>query len=182
MAGIIHPSPSRGQADIPLEQEIAKCLKVIFNSVVSDIVACISPLASRDPQHRVREAMKIPNIVTQITSALNSPHFPTRRTIIEVLLSTVHCSQESLDLVFHGLATLSQANGDSTGCYDYWFQSLEGVLRGRGRMGSFVGASDEYKRAGGDSGPFIDYAVRLPCLTFTPFITHVLSSSLSISV
>lgn len=125
--------------------------------------------------------MKIPNIVTQITSALNSPHLPTRRTIIEVLLSIVHCSRESLDLVFHSLGTLSQANGDSTGCYDYWFQSLEGILRGRGKMGSLVGASDEYKRTGGDSGTFIDYAVRLLFLSFIPSVTHGLASSFSIS-
>lgn len=82
-------------------------------------------------------------------------------------MSAVHCSRESLDLVFHGLATLSQANGDSTGCYDYWFQSLEGVLRGRGKMGSLVGASDEYKRAGGD---VIDYAVR--SLSQVPLFHH----------
>lgn len=139
------------------------------------------PAISCKSQFRVREAMKIPNIVTQITSALNSPHLPTRRTIIEVLLSIVHCSRESLDLVFHGLASLSQANSDSTGCYDYWFQSLEYVLRGRGKMGSLVGASDEYKRTGGDSGIFIDYAVRLPFLPITPSVAHGLASSFLIS-
>lgn len=83
-----------------------------------------------------------------------------------MLLSTVYCSTESLDLVFHGLATLSQANGDSTGCYDYWFQSLEGVLRSKGKMGSLVGASDEFKRIGGDSGMLVEYAVRLPSLSY----------------
>lgn len=125
--------------------------------------------------------MKIPNIVIQITSALNSPHLPTRRIIIEVLLSIVYCSRDSLDFVFHGLATLSQVNGDSTGCYDYWFQSLEGVLRSRGRMGSLVGASDEYKRIGGDGGMLVDYAVRLSSLSFSPPVTDRLVSSLSIS-
>lgn len=124
--------------------------------------------------------MKIPNIVTQITSTLSSPHLPTRRTIMEVLLSVVYCSKDSLDLVFQGLATLSQTNGDSTGCYDYWFQSLEGVLRGRGKMGSLVGASDEYKRTGGGGGALVDYAVRLSYLSFSPFITHGLPSSFSI--
>ncbi|KAH0830475.1 hypothetical protein J3R83DRAFT_1923 [Lanmaoa asiatica] len=138
----ISRKPKRSPTDILLEQEIAKCLKVIVNST-----------------SRVREAMKIPNIVTQIISALNSPHLPTRRTITEVLLSIVYCSRDSLGLVFHGLATLSQANGDSTGCYDYWFQSLEGALRGKGKMGSLVGASDEYKRGGGDVGTLIDYAL-----------------------
>lgn len=134
-------------------------------------------------QLRVREAMKIPNIVTQIASALNSPHLPTRRTIIEVLLSIVYCSRDSLDLVFHGLATLSQANGDSTGCYDYWFQSLESVLRSRGIMGSLVGASDEFKRIGGDGGMLVDYAVRLSSLSVFPPVIHrlVCSSSTSAS-
>ncbi|KAG9318370.1 armadillo-type protein [Chiua virens] len=138
----ISRKPKRSPTDISVEQEIAKCLKVIFNN-----------------PSRVRDAMKIPNIVTQIASALNSTHLPTRRTIIEVLLSIVYCSKDSVDLVFHGLATLSQANGDSTGCYDYWFQSLESALRGRGKMGSLVGATDEYKRIGGDMGMFFEYAL-----------------------
>lgn len=121
--------------------------------------------------------MKIPNIATQIVSALNSPHLPMRRTIIEVLLSTVYCSRDSLDLVFQGLATLSQANGDSTGYYDYWFHSLEGALRSRGKMGSLVGASDEYKRIGGDGGMLIEYAVRLSSLSFSSPISYGLVSS-----
>lgn len=126
--------------------------------------------------------MKIPNIVTQIASALNSPHLPTRRLILEVLLSIVYCSRDSLDLVFHGLATLSQVNGDSTGCYDYLFQSLESALRSRGKMGSLVGASDEYKRIGGDGGVLVDYAVRLSSLSLYAPVTHWLASSSSISV
>lgn len=80
-----------------------------------------------------------------------------------------------MDLVLHGLATLSQANGDSTGCYDYWFQSLEGVLRGRGKMGSLVGASDEYKRIGGDGVVLVDYAVRLSSLSFSPPVANELA-------
>jgi cytokinesis protein len=105
--------------------------------------------------------MKIPNVVTQIISSLNAPHLPTRRIILEVLLSVVYCSRDSLELVFHGLGALSQANGDTTGCYDYWFQSLESALQGRGKMGSLVGASDEYKRTGGDGGTLTDYAVSI---------------------
>lgn len=89
-----------------------------------------------------------------------------------MLLSIVYCNSDSLDLVFHGLATLSQANGNSTGCYDYLFQSLEGVLRSRGKMGSLVGAGDEYKRIGGDGGMLVDYAVRLFSLSIFPPFTH----------
>ncbi|KIJ69530.1 hypothetical protein HYDPIDRAFT_106175 [Hydnomerulius pinastri MD-312] len=132
----------RTENDIGLEHEVAKCLKVIFNSTV-----------------RVRDAMKHPNIVTQIISSLNAPNLPTRRTVIEVLLSIVYCSRDSLEHVFHGLAALSQANCDTTGCYDYWFQSLEAALRGRGKMGSLVGASEEIKRTGGNDAILTEYAL-----------------------
>lgn len=103
--------------------------------------------------------MKIPNVVTQIISSLNSPNLSTRRTITEVILSIVHCSEDSLEYVINGFKSLSEARseGKSTGCYEYWFRSLEAVLRGRGKMGSLVGASDEIRKTGDTA--LTDYAV-----------------------
>ncbi|KAI6038969.1 hypothetical protein EDC04DRAFT_3112644 [Pisolithus marmoratus] len=135
---------NRNATDIALEHEIAKCLKVIFNNNV-----------------RVREAVKSPNIVTQIISSLNSPSLSTRRTITEVILSIVHCSEDSLEHVINGFKSLSesQSNGQPAGCYEYWFGSLRTAIQGRGKMGSLVGASDEIRKTGGSDTALTEYAL-----------------------
>ncbi|KIJ69533.1 hypothetical protein HYDPIDRAFT_106178 [Hydnomerulius pinastri MD-312] len=138
----ISRKPQRTQDDISLELEAAKCLKVIFGSTA-----------------RVRDAMKYPNVVPQIISSLNAPHLQTRRTIMELLLSILDCSRHFLEHIFQGLAALSHANCNSTGYYTYWFQSLEATLRGRGRMGSLVGASEEIRRTGGKDTALTEYAL-----------------------
>lgn len=59
------------------------------------------------------------------------------------------------------LETLSTANNEPLGCYNYWFRSLREALLGRGKMGSKVGASDEVRRAAVDSS-LNEYAVCRP--------------------
>ncbi|KAH7921499.1 hypothetical protein BV22DRAFT_1096436, partial [Leucogyrophana mollusca] len=133
--------------DILLENEIAKCLKVIFNNT-----------------SRVREALKHSGIVTQIVSSLNAPHLSTRKGILEVLLSIIYCSKDSLKIVLQAFEALSAANsdppsGEPGGCYDFWFKSFEIALLGRGKMGSLVGASDEVKKASGNDSSLLEYAL-----------------------
>ena len=62
------------------------------------------------------------------------------------------------ELVIQALEALSNANGES-GPYAYWFQTLETSLRGRGKMGSLVGASEEIRRNAGMDSSLNDYAV-----------------------
>jgi cytokinesis protein len=50
------------------------------------------------------------------------------------------------------------------GPYEFWFRSMEEALMGRGKLGSLVGASEDVKKAGGDSS-LNDYAVRLLVLS-----------------
>jgi len=99
-----------------------------------------------------------PNLVSQITSSLNSPRIATRRIILEILLCFVYLS-ESVSLVIPALEALSASNGDRNTPYAYWFKSMEASLAGRGKMGSLVGASDEVKRNAGTEGSLNDYAV-----------------------
>ena len=103
-------------------------------------------------------------IVTQVASSLNSPHLPTRKLILELLSFLVYWRDgEALSLVVAALEALSSANSnnESAGCYDYWFNSMESALSGRGKMGSLVGASEEVRKAKGIDSSLNDYAVSM---------------------
>lgn len=70
--------------------------------------------------------------------------------------------------VLAALDALSSSNNE-TGRYDYWFKSLLGILEGRGRMGSLVGASEDVRKHAGPDGALNEYAVSIPrtaCLIF----------------
>jgi cytokinesis protein len=98
--------------------------------------------------------------VTQIASSLNSPHLPTRKLILDILVFVVYWDEgRAFDLVIEGLKTLSADNHEGGNCYTFWFKSLETILTGRGRMGTLVGASDEVKRHGGVDPSLNDYTV-----------------------
>lgn len=70
---------------------------------------------------------------------------------------------EGHPLVVSAFEALSATNNEGTGCFEYWFKSLDVALSGRGKMGSLVGASEEVRRGGVDSS-LNDYAVRADCL------------------
>jgi cytokinesis protein len=115
----------------------------------------------------VGEALAHNLLVTQFTSSLNTPHIPTRKLILDLLSFLSYWNDgEAHHLVVTALEGLSEANGESSGCYGYWFSSMENVLSGRGKMGSLVGASEEVRRAGGIDSSLNEYAVILirPCL------------------
>jgi cytokinesis protein len=63
--------------------------------------------------------------------------------------------------VVAALEALSFSNAESSGCYEYWFTSMESALSGRGKMGSLVGASDEIRKVGGSDSSLNDYTVSL---------------------
>lgn len=96
---------------------------------------------------------------TLIASSLNSPYLPTRKIILEILIYlAVFRNGEAHPQVLAALETLSIANNDTHGSFDYWFRSMEQSLSGRGKMGSLVGASEEVRKAGAD-GSLNEYAV-----------------------
>jgi cytokinesis protein len=99
-------------------------------------------------------------ILTQMASSLNTPHLPTRKLIVDILVFFCYYYEDrGQSLVLSALQALSTANGEAATPYDFWFKSLENSLAGRGKMGSLVGASDEIKRGAGGDGTLNEYAV-----------------------
>jgi cytokinesis protein len=103
------------------------------------------------------------HIVTQVASSLNSPYLPTRKLLLELLSFLVYWNDgDALCLVLAALEALSASNSnnsESSAWYDYWFNSMESALSGRGKMGSLVGASEEVRKARGIDSSLNDYAV-----------------------
>jgi cytokinesis protein len=126
----------------------------------------LSPDSHDITQAAAEEALAYNQIVVQITSSLNTPHIPTRRIILDILVGVAYWDKgekgEKLPQVISGLEALSMANNEPDGCFSYWFKSLENSLAGRGKMGSLVGASDEVRQGGGNDSSLNDYAVRVP--------------------
>ena len=99
-------------------------------------------------------------IVTQIASGLNSPHLPTRKLLLDILVFLVYWNEgQAHDQVLGALSTLSEENHEKGSAYSYWFKSFEQTLIGRGRMGTLVGASEDVKRHGGVDPSLNDYTV-----------------------
>lgn len=117
-------------------------------------------LCSYSWKYSLKDGITHPQIVGQIASSLNTPHVPTRKTILDVLVFLLYWQEgRAQQLVVDALQELSTANHEEPTCYAYWFKSLETALAGRGRMGTLVGASDEVKRHGGIDSSLNDYTV-----------------------
>lgn len=99
--------------------------------------------------------------MTRIVSALSIPHLPTRRLVLDILVFLVYWNGGSdYMMVITGLEALSEDNDAPGGCYAFWFSSLHSLLAGRGRMGTLVGASPDFRRSGATSeDTFAEYLV-----------------------
>jgi cytokinesis protein len=123
-------------------------------------------------QAAASEALTHNALVTQIAASLNTPHLATRKLVLDLLVFLALWSEgEAHHLVVAGLEVLSSSNNEGTGCYEYWFKSMESSLSGRGKMGSLVGASEEVKRTGGIDSSLNEYAVST---LFRSGVPHVL--------
>ncbi|KAJ3555998.1 hypothetical protein NM688_g2271 [Phlebia brevispora] len=141
LSHISRKAMQRRKEDTDLEYEIAKILKFILNR----------PFA-------VNDALAHNMIVTQMASALNTPQLQTRKLILDILVFLVYWKEEQAhSLVLNALNTLSDDNHEHGSPYTYWFKSFQQALIGRGRMGTFVGASEEVKRHGGHDPSLNDY-------------------------
>ena len=111
-----------------------------------------------------------PLIVNHIASTLNTTQISSRKVALEILTFLCYWKDGAHhELVIQALEALSNANSES-GPYAYWFQTLETSLRGRGKMGSLVGASEEIRRNAGLDSSLNDYAVSN---TFTEAERHL---------
>jgi cytokinesis protein len=57
------------------------------------------------------------------------------------------------------LENLSVQNREGSSAYDFWFKDMIATLRNRGKMGSLVGASQEFRKNAGMDSSLNDYAV-----------------------
>ncbi|CDZ98389.1 RhoA GTPase effector DIA/Diaphanous [Phaffia rhodozyma] len=149
---------SRKTADLDLEYELVKCLKAIFNDSLG-----------------AADGLRHPQIVTNITCSLNSPNFATRRHAMDTVSPfCFYDPPRGYKIVLHSLSVLSKVHGSPSDTpFTVWLASFEGVLDGRGRMGSIVGMSEDLKRGLGGAGVapsgeagLIDYAIRNVHLMF----------------
>ncbi len=122
------------------------------------------------------QALAHPIIVNHIASSLNTPHIPSRKVALEILTFLCYWNDGSHhELVISSLEALSAANSES-GPYAFWFKSLEGVLLGRGKMGSLVGASEEIRKNAGLESSLNEYAVSSFVLAVTEIALICISS------
>nr|GAT45693.1 kinase-like protein [Mycena chlorophos] len=105
---------SRGEAQISLEYEVVKCLKQILSK----------------PSIIIKVAMREP--IVQIVSSLNTPHIPTRKVVLDILLSLASWDGGIMShLLFDALEVLNASNSEGAGCYTFWFKSTKLSLLSR---------------------------------------------------
>lgn len=111
-----------------------------------------------------REALKSPQCVQEIVYSIISPSMMNRRLVCEVLVFLCYYRiPVGQELVLKSLDKLRERRR-GYGRFDAWFRELRHALKGRGRMGSMVGASEDYKRLEGQGATadsqLCEYAVR----------------------
>ncbi|QDS76761.1 hypothetical protein FKW77_001715 [Venturia effusa] len=129
--------------DFDREYDIVKCLKALMNN-----------------KYGADNALQHPQIITALAGSLVSPRLNTRKLVSEVLTFLCHWADGQGHLkVIQSLDQLKTQQGE-TGRFDHWMRWIEITIDGRGKMGSLVGASDEYRSGGiGVENLLMEYAV-----------------------
>ncbi|RKP26416.1 armadillo-type protein, partial [Syncephalis pseudoplumigaleata] len=131
--GVINSRPNRRENEINIEIEIVKCLKSLLNN-----------------KWGTRDALNNEVSIYNLALSLDSPSIITRRLVAEVLTFICYCDiPHGHALVIRAMDKL-QAARQNKHRFGAWMVVLEQTIEGRGRMGSMVGASDEYRRLGSD--------------------------------
>ncbi|RHZ87381.1 hypothetical protein Glove_37g48 [Diversispora epigaea] len=135
--------PIKRETDLYMEYEIIKCLKSLLNN-----------------RWGAQEALSHPTCIYSITFSLVSPQLNTRKLVAEVLSFFCYCEiPTGHNLVLGGFDQLMQFQSEH-GRFDAWMRMLENTIDGRGRYGSLVNASEEYKKGGvGVDNSLMEYAL-----------------------
>ncbi|KAJ5972698.1 Diaphanous autoregulatory [Penicillium vulpinum] len=137
------PAPPTGDKDLDREYDIAKCLKGLMNN-----------------KYGADDALEHQNVLVALVTSLSSPRLNTRKLVSEVLTFLCHWGDgqghqkvlQAMDKVKH--------DHNETGRFDAWMRIVEVTVDGRGKMGSLVGASEEYRSGGiGMENLLMEYAV-----------------------
>ncbi|KAF2672330.1 FH2-domain-containing protein [Microthyrium microscopicum] len=133
---------STQEKDAEKEYDIIKCLKALMNN-----------------KYGADNAMLYPQIITALAGSLLSSRIATRRLVSEILTFLCYWSDGAgHEKVLNALDVLRGMQGEN-GRFDAWMRLFEVTIDGRGKMGSLVGASDEYRTGGlGMENMLMEYA------------------------
>jgi cytokinesis protein len=128
--------------DLDREYDIIKCLKSLMNN-----------------KYGADNAIAHSQIINALVGSLISSRLSTRRLVSDVLTFLCHWANgQGHEKVLQALDHLKSMQGE-TGRFDAWMRIFEVTLDGRGKMGSMVGASEEFRSGGiGMENLLMEYA------------------------
>ncbi|PWY83035.1 FH2-domain-containing protein [Aspergillus heteromorphus CBS 117.55] len=137
------PAPPTGDKDLDREYDIVKCLKALMNN-----------------KYGADDALAHQQVIVALVSSLLSPRLNTRKLVSEVLTFLCHWAEgHGHQKVLQAMDHVKNHHGE-TGRFDAWMRIVEVTIDGRGKMGSLVGASEEYRSGGiGMENLLMEYAV-----------------------
>ncbi|EEP78264.1 cytokinesis protein sepA [Uncinocarpus reesii 1704] len=140
------PAPPTSQSvekDLDREYDIAKCLKALMNN-----------------KYGADDALAHQQVIVALASSLISPRLTTRKMVSEILTFLCHSADGQGHLkVLQGMDHVKNLQGE-TGRFDAWMRVVEVSIDGRGKMGSLVGASEEFRSGGiGMENLLMEYAL-----------------------
>lgn len=107
--------------------------------------------------------MGSPHCIESLTFTLVSSSMQARRLACEALTFLCYCDiPKGHTLVLESMDALQSWYHD-TSRFDTWLRALSQMLDGRGKMGSMVGASDDYRKMGNTAADnqLMEYAVSI---------------------
>ena len=137
------PAPPTGDKDLDREYDIVKCLKALMNN-----------------KYGADDALAHQQVIVALVSSLLSPRLNARKLVSEVLTFLCHWADgQGHQKVLQAMDHVKNHHGE-TGRFDAWMRIVEVTIDGRGKMGSLVGASEEYRSGGiGMENLLMEYAV-----------------------
>ncbi|KAJ5674823.1 uncharacterized protein N7477_004757 [Penicillium maclennaniae] len=137
------PAPPTGDKDLDREYDIAKCLKGLMNN-----------------KYGADDALEHQGVLVALVNSLSSPRLNTRKLVSEVLTFLCHWAEgQGHQKVLQSMDKVKNDHSE-TGRFDAWMRIVEVTIDGRGKMGSLVGASEEYRSGGiGMENLLMEYAV-----------------------
>lgn len=142
-SGPANPTSTAPDKDLDREYDIAKCLKALMNN-----------------GYGADDALTHQQVIVALTSSLISPRLTTRKMVSEVLTFLCHWGDgQGHQKVLQGMDHVKNVQAE-TGRFDAWMRIVEVTIDGRGKMGSLVGASEEFRSGGiGMENLLMEYAV-----------------------
>ncbi|KAI1919006.1 hypothetical protein LOZ65_004619 [Ophidiomyces ophidiicola] len=142
-SGPAPPTSQSGDKDLDREYDIAKCLKALMNN-----------------KYGADDALAHQQVIVALASSLISPRLTTRKMVSEILTFLCHWADGQGHLkVLQAMDHVKSMQGE-TGRFDAWMRIVEVSIDGRGKMGSLVGASEEFRSGGiGMENLLMEYAL-----------------------